>query len=237
MDPATGNALLDALHPGDREHLLENGRAQDIAPGREYAAPAEEIPETMFPTSGTLSLLVTTGQPESDETVESATVGREGMIGAMVPLGIREIGQDLIGQVPGRFIGIPTKSFEARWHESERLAELVNGYLAFLLSQTAISVACNALHHTTERMARWLLMTHDRVDTESFELKQEFLAAMLGVQRPTVSLAASTLQNAALISYSRGLITIVDREGLEGAACPCYERGRSEYARLVPLEG
>jgi hypothetical protein len=99
----------------------------------------------------------------------------------------------------------------------------------------AISAACNAVHHLNERCARWLLMTHDRVEEDTFDLKQEFLAVMLGVQRPSVSIAAGTLQEAGLISYRRGGITIRDREGLEEATCPCYELIRAEYSRLVPL--
>jgi CRP-like cAMP-binding protein len=91
------------------------------------------------------------------------------------------------------------------------------------------------VHHLNQRCARWLLQTHDRVDSDTFGLTQEYLGVMLGVQRPSVSIAQQTLQAAGCITYKRGSITIVDREALEAAACPCYEMIRREYSRLVPL--
>ncbi|HEX5937862.1 MAG TPA: helix-turn-helix domain-containing protein [Actinomycetota bacterium] len=116
-----------------------------------------------------------------------------------------------------------------------KLQDLINGYLEAFFAQASLSAGCNAVHNLNERCACWLLLTHDRVDSDTFDLKQEFLAVMLGVQRPSVSISAGTLQEAGLIAYRRGSITILHREGLEEATCPCYEMIRSEYSRLVPL--
>jgi CRP-like cAMP-binding protein len=102
--------------------------------------------------------------------------------------------------------------------------------------QISLTAACNAVHHLNQRCARWLLQTHDRVDDDTFGLTQEYLGVMLGVQRPSVSIAQRTLQEAGCITFRRGFITVVDREGLEAAACPCYELIRTEYSRLVPLQ-
>jgi CRP-like cAMP-binding protein len=112
---------------------------------------------------------------------------------------------------------------------------LIYGYIEALFAVASRATACIALHQVSERCARWLLETHDRVDSNRFELKQEFLGRMLAVSRPTVSVAQGTLQAAGTIQYRRGKITIVDREALEEASCSCYEVNRRDYSRLVPL--
>ena len=117
----------------------------------------------------------------------------------------------------------------------ERTKTLIFSYVQALYSQTALSAACNAKHHVDQRAARWLLQTHDRIDGDTFFLKQEFLAFMIGVTRPSVSLAAETLQKAGLIDYARGTMTVRDRLGLESVACACYEQIRAVYSHLVRL--
>jgi CRP-like cAMP-binding protein len=104
-----------------------------------------------------------------------------------------------------------------------------------LYAQAAISAGCNAKHHIEQRAARWLLQTHDRVDSDTFQLKQEFLAFMLGSARPTVSLTAAALRAEGLLDYTRGVVTILDRGGLEAKACSCYEQIRRQYSLLVQL--
>ena len=101
--------------------------------------------------------------------------------------------------------------------------------------QISLSAACNAVHQLNQRCARWLLQTHDRVDSNTFGLTQEYLGVMLGVQRPSVSIAQRTLKRRAASPFHRGSITVIDREALEAAACPCYEMIRTEYSRLVLL--
>ena len=119
--------------------------------------------------------------------------------------------------------------------EREReLRRLVNRYSQAYLTQAAQGAACNRLHGIEQRCARWLLMTHDRVAGDEFPLKQQFLAEMLGVRRAGVSVAASALQEAALIRYSRGAVQVLDRDGLEAASCECYAVIRRQFDRLLP---
>jgi CRP-like cAMP-binding protein len=119
--------------------------------------------------------------------------------------------------------------------EREReLRRLVNRYAQAFLTQVAQGAACNRLHGLEQRCARWLLMTHDRVSGDEFPLKQQFLAEMLGVRRAGVSVAASALQEAAVIRYSRGTVQVLDRDGLEAASCECYSVIRQQFDRLLP---
>jgi anti-anti-sigma factor len=232
-DGRTSNLLLDSLPRVNRHALLSESATYPIELRHVFLEPGDEVERVLCPVSGTLSIIA---EPGGDgRRVEAATVGREGVANVHAALGSRVAGQQLVGQVAGEAIGIDVEIFGKLVAEDDRLRVLVNGYVEAVFAQTVLSVACNALHHLTERCARWLLMTHDRVDTDEFELTHELLATMLGVTRPSMSVAAKTLQAAGLITYRRGRITVVDREGLEDAACPCYELIRSEYSRLVPI--
>jgi Crp-like helix-turn-helix domain len=225
---ATGNLLLDALGEADRARLLQGSSHLPVEVGKRYALPDEAIEAVYFPTDGTLSLLAT---PRLEQRVEAATIGREGAADIPAAQGSRLAIHELIGQVPGEMIAVDVDVLRREASTPGRFQDLVHGYIQAFFSQAA----CNALHQADQRAARWLLMTHDRVDSEEFELRQEFLAVMLGVQRPTVTLAAGALKHAGLIEYHRGRVTILDREGLEEAACPCYEQVRLAYSRLVRL--
>ncbi|HYG71738.1 MAG TPA: Crp/Fnr family transcriptional regulator [Actinomycetota bacterium] len=225
----TGNLLLDALTEGDRTALLERARRHAIDAGKIRRYAGDPIDSVFFPVSGTLSLIV---ERDGNE-VETATVGREGVADVYAAVGSGVAPTQLLGQAAGESIDVDVEIVRTVHHDSRAFREVMQSAVEALFAQTNISLACLAMHHVTERCARWLLETHDRVDADTFEMRQEFLARMLAVQRPTVSNAASALQDAGLISYSRGMMRIVDREGLEEAACSCYEAVRSEYARLV----
>jgi CRP-like cAMP-binding protein len=227
----TRNVLLDALGDDERALLLAEARTRPIEVGTVLFRPGEAIGYVAFPTSGTLSMLA---QPDDATPVEAATIGREGAASLHSALGSRRATQELVGQVDGEMITVGIEPFVKQAQEGQ-LQGLVFGYLEALVVQISLSAACNALHHLNQRCARWLLQTHDRVDSDTFGLTQEFLGIMLGVQRPSVSIAQRTLQAAGCISFRRGSITVVDREALEAAACPCYEMIRAEYARLVPF--
>ena len=125
-----------------------------------------------------------------------------------------------------------TKKFLAATDKSDVLHALLLRYSYAVMMMTAQNAACNRVHKLEARMARWLLMTRDRVDSDDFPLTQEFLGQMLGVHRPAVSLAGATLQKAGLIRYTRGRITVVDRDGLEAVSCECYARIREQHARV-----
>src|SRR4051794_36027020 len=227
----TGNLLLDALSQDERALVLTDARTKPVEVGRTLFRPGDAIGYVPFPLSGTVSMLA---QPDGSTPVEAATIGREGAGSLHSALGSRRATQELVGQVDGEMITVGIERFVKQANEGQ-LQSLIYGYLEALVVQISLSAACNAVHHLNQRCARWLLQTHDRVKDDSFGLTQEYLGVMLAVQRPSVSIAQRTLQQAGCITFSRGTITVTDREALEAAACPCYELIRTEYSRLVPL--
>jgi len=167
-------------------------------------------------------------------TVEAATVGDEGMLGVEAFLSVNAVapGETLI-QVPDTDAeAMSVEDFRREIQKQEALHDLVGRYTQVVIAQMMQSTACNALHHVQQRCARWLLMTHDRMHEQDFTLSHEFLAVMLGVQRPTVSVVAATLQQAGLIHYTHGRVSVTNREGLESAACECYPIIRAHFDKL-----
>ena len=167
-------------------------------------------------------------------TVEAATVGDEGMLGVESFLDGAAIaaGETLI-QVPDTSAeAMSVDDFRNAVGERGAFRDLVGRYTRVVIAQMMQSTACNALHQVPQRAARWLLMTHDRMHERDFNLSHEFLAVMLGVQRPTVSIVAATLQQAGLIRYVHGRVTVRDRKGLEAASCECYPIIRAHFDRL-----
>jgi len=227
-----GNLILDAMGDDARASLLEKSRRTPIEVGKVLFRPGDAITYVPFPLIGTLSLVA---QPDDDMPVEAATIGNEGAATLHSALGSKTASQELVGQIAGEMITVPIEVFTKHVEEKDRFRDLVFGYIEAMVVQISLTAACNAVHHVNQRCARWLLQTHDRVQGDTFGLTQEYLGVMLGVQRPSVSIAQRTLREAGCISFSRGLITVEDREGLEAAACRCYELIRTEYSRLVPL--
>jgi CRP-like cAMP-binding protein len=170
--------------------------------------------------------------------VETATVGDEGMLGIEAFLGENAVAQsETMMQVPASdgTATVEMLSVAAFRQELARggvLRDLTGRYAQVILAQMMQSAGCNALHPVHERCCRWLLQTHDRVHSDTFQLSQEFLAIMLGVRRQTVTVVAGTLQQAGLIEYKHGHITILDRTGIEAASCECYAAIRKQYDRL-----
>ena len=167
-------------------------------------------------------------------TVEAATVGDEGMLGveAFLAAGAIAPGDTLI-QVPDTSAEtMRVEDFRRQLVEQPLFRDLIGRYTQTVIAQMMQSTACNALHPVQQRCARWLLMTHDRMHEEDFSLSHEFLAVMLGVQRPTVSVVAGVLQSAGLIRYTHGHVRVVDRRGLESAACECYPIIRARFELL-----
>jgi len=166
--------------------------------------------------------------------VEAATVGDEGMLGLEAFLDDTAVapGETLM-QVPDTNAEMMTvEDFRREVAERGAFRTIVGRYAQVVIAQMMQSTACNALHQVQQRCARWLLMTHDRMHQQDFHLSHEFLAVMLGVQRPTVSAIAGTLQQAGLIRYIHGHVTVVNRQGLEAAACECYPIVRAHFDRL-----
>jgi CRP-like cAMP-binding protein len=191
--------------------------------------PNEPIEDVYFLLKGVASLV---NEPTPGNIVEFATVGHEGMVGLPVLLGANTISSRAIVQVPGEALRMKATRFRDLVDRYPSFSSILMRYTLALMNQIAQSTSCNRLHEVQERCARWLFQTHDRVEGESFPLTQEFLGQMLGVQRATVSIAARMLQQAGLISYSRGMITVLDRNGLEQASCECYRVIKTEYDKL-----
>jgi CRP-like cAMP-binding protein len=192
----------------------------------------EPIERVVFPLTGVFSLL---SLAPGAQLVEVATVGREGFVGLPVFLQAQlTSAHRAMSQIPGRAVTLSTPDFMALGNSGGALQTALQRYTQALITQIAQNAACNRAHSVEQRCARWLLMTHDRVDGDGFLLTQEFLAQMLGVGRPAVNGAAQALQDAGCIAYSRGRMTIVDRARLESASCECYDVIRREFDRLTP---
>lgn len=190
----------------------------------------QPIAHVYFPLSGVISLLITL---KGGETVEVATTGNEGVVGTSLLLGTERSSFKAVCQVTGQALKMRADAFRRSVEEHPELGALVRRYAQALVDQIAQTTACNHVHSVQARMCRWLLMTHDRVGADEFHLTQEFLAQMLGVRRPSVTVAAGLLQKAGLIRYQRGRIRITDRPALESGACECYETVRQEFDRLL----
>lgn len=189
------------------------------------------IRNVWFPADGVISMLA----PADDRgrRVEVGTIGKEGMAGASLLLGAPHSPGDLFVQVRGHGWRMEAEAFQQAAYTIPGVADVMLRYAHTLFIQASQGCACNRTHSALQRCARWLLMTHDRVDGDEFDLTQEYLGHMLGERRATVSQVASTLRDRRLITYNRGHIRILDRDGLEDASCACYRVIRGEYESAI----
>lgn len=183
-----------------------------------------------FPCSGAHSILSVMADGSM---VEVGTTGNEGFSTVEVLIGGELSTERTVCQVPGESLRMPAAKFREAVTGNTALRRIAQRYLQCYLAQVSQSVACNRLHSVEERFARWVLMSHDRVPGDEFQLTQEYLASMLGVHRPSVSLVARAFQQAGIIKYSRGTIMILDRPALEEACCECYFTVRNQFERLL----
>ena len=234
IEAARANRLLAALPLNEAEGLRPHLETLPMPLRLSLYRSGEPIEYVWFPQWGVTSLVKIM---HDGTTVEVATVGAEGAIGIPVFLGSDRTNTDAFVQVAGQGMRIETEAFRTVLARSPALQNLLQRYTLALLNQISHGAACNRAHSVDERCARWLLTTHDRMHRESFYLTQEFLAEMLGVHRPTVTVAAGILQKAGLISYVRGRVTIHNRKGLEAAACQCYRDVSDEFERLTGSKG
>jgi CRP-like cAMP-binding protein len=212
------NRILGALAADDLDRLLPSLESVPLVDGMPIYEPNRPISHVYFPISGIVSMV----SEMREGTVEVGTIGREGMTGLPLVLCATTMPSRAFVQVPGHAYRMRGTDLRAFMREAPNVERLLYRYVLALFDQTAQHAACNRLHALEERCARWLLMTHDRVDGDVVPLKQQFLAEMLGVHRPAVTIAAGALQRAGVIRYTRGKVTVLDREGLEDAACACY---------------
>jgi CRP-like cAMP-binding protein len=194
----------------------------------EDGSPANDV---YFPIDCVISVVTTMNDGSA---IETATVGYEGMCGAQVALGAQEMFGRWFCQIPGRAYKMSVTDFLRGYERDERWRAAVGRYLQAVIDVLSQSVACNRLHLVSERCARWLLMSADRVHSADFPLTHEALATMLGVRRAGVSVAAAELQASGYLSYRRGRFHMIDPTGLETAACECYSVTRAIYDRLLP---
>ncbi len=212
------NRLLAALPREELEQILPMLTHVDLPVGMTIYEPQVCIEHVYFVLEGIISMV----SEMREGTVEVGTVGCEGMTGLPIALSADTMPSRAFVQVPGEALMMHADDLRRAMDDSPTLRRLVHRYVLALFDQTAQHAACNRLHALEERCARWLLMTHDRVSGDVLHLKQQFLAEMLGVHRPAVTLAAGALQKAGIIRYSRGRVTVLDRPALENAACECY---------------
>jgi CRP-like cAMP-binding protein len=191
--------------------------------------PGKTIEQIYFPLSGMISLLAVM---QSGEQIEIGIVGSDGLVGGGAAIDGQFVGQ-LTVQLDGAAVRMPKAQFVEAYLRHPRLRNLVDRYQAILLMQAQQNAACHALHSVRSRFCRWLLQSQDMIETDTFTLTHEFLSHMLGVRRTTVSVEAHAVQEAGLIRYRRGHITILNRDGLEDCACECYSVIREETDRLM----
>ena len=221
------NHLIELLPRTDRARLLAVCEPTQLVLSEVLCEPGRPTRHVYFPTGGFISLVTLV---EGHLGVEVGMVGREGMVGAQLALGVFASPLRALVQGSGTALRIGTKDFRAELGRSAALKRIIDRYIYVLMAQLATSASCLRFHLIGPRLARWLLMTQDRAEANTFHVTQEFLSYMLGVRRVGVTAAATGLQRSGLIEYQRGELTVLDRAGLEHVACSCYEADRQSYA-------
>ena len=223
------NQILASLPNSEIGRLAPHLSPVTFKNGMTLVNPGAEIAYAYFMETGMASLVITMAD---GNTVETGITGKEGLVGLAVLLGANSTPTRTFIQIPGTGFRIKAQRLIDAYERPGILRGRVNRYFQALLGQTAQTAACNRLHDIGARLARWLLMCHDRMESETFTITQESLGNMLGTPRTTLTLAAGQLHKADLIEYSRGKIHIRNRQGLEMAACECYQAMRNEFERL-----
>lgn len=225
------NHLLASIPDAEFARLSPDLVTVAIGARHNFYRQGDRIDYVYFPNGGVVS--ITIGMTDGT-LIETATVGVEGMVGIEALLGPDPTSPgDVMVQVPDTSAErLSVAALRRELARSERMALLFGRYSQAVIAQMMQSAACNALHQVHERCARWLLMTHDRVGRDEFELSHDFLAAMLGVRRPSVTVVAGALQAAGVITYRHARVTVLDRAGLEAASCECYALMRDRFQSL-----
>jgi CRP-like cAMP-binding protein len=228
------NHLLAALPRKDYRKLLPVLEPVKLAFGQILYESQSQIREVYFPNDCFVSMLTTV---DTGRAAEVGLIGSEGMIGVPMALGVAVTPFRAVVQGAGTAMRMTTVDFRRNFSTSAALKREVFLFTHLLMIQIAQTAACNRFHLMTQRMARWMLMTHDRVNSNEFRITQEFLALMLGVRRVTVTVAMSALRERKVIAYRRGTITILDQGALVAAACGCYKTVKDTYTRAQAHKG
>ncbi|NYS62038.1 Crp/Fnr family transcriptional regulator [Vreelandella salicampi] len=224
------NRLIESLPEEERKRFLADCEIVEMEFGQMLVEPGEIISHAIFPLDCLVSLIATL---ESGGRLEVSMVGNEGMMGIPLMLGAQTSSLQALIQGVGPALRMSSACFQDHLAQSPTLERLMKRYLNFLMSQISQSAVCTHYHPLEARMARWLLMTHDRTRGDQLRITHEFLSNMLGVRRAGVTLAAKAIQNRGLISYQRGRIIVQDRAGLEEASCRCYVADRNIYDQML----
>lgn len=224
------NLFLKVLPPHDLALLKPSLQFVELRQGELLSEPGKGVSDVIFIEAGMVSLLTTM---QDGSAIEIATLGRESILGVLSALGNHRSSVRAIVQIDGAGWKIRVAEFRAAVEKSRTLRHLVLLSSELALVQMHQTAACNALHSAERRLCRWILQVRDRIDDDVIQLTQDFLAQMLAVRRPTVTLIAQNLQNAGLIRYRRGRITIIDHAGLEKLACECIGELRSKTRHIL----
>ena len=227
---AVRNRLLAALPPDDFALLAPSLRPVRLALRQTLHEPERPIAAAYFPESGMVSLIA---RMEDGAAQEVGLVGREGVVGLAVALGAGSVGTEALVQAEGEALRLGADELRAAFGRGAGLRDLLLRYMQAFHAQVSQTAACSGRHAVDERLARWVLMAHDRADGDEFPMTQEFMAMMLGVRRAGVSVAAAVLQRAGAIGHAYGRVTVLDRAGLEAASCECYGAVRRQFERLL----
>jgi CRP-like cAMP-binding protein len=227
---SAANRLLTHLPRSERDRLLTHCKTVDLSFGAILCRPDQPFDHVYLPLTAFISLVASvSGHPP----LEMGMIGSEGMLGATMALGVDSAPLQGVVQGPGTALRMTAPQFRRELRECPQLYRMLGRYLYVLMAQLSQTAACTRFHEVESRLARWLLMTHDRAHSDRFHLTHVFLAGMLGVRRSGITIAAGALQQRGLIHYSRGDIDIIDRGGLEAASCECYGASIDDYARSL----
>lgn len=227
--PSLTNRLLQRVSPAERKSVVERCERVDLVPGDVMSEAGRPFRHVYFPLNALITAVLKAGVHPP---LELAMIGNEGMLGSTLALGINRAVLDAHVRGPGVSLRMTAAEFRdglGRWPGLQRA---INRYLHVLMAQLALSAVCTRFHELDARLARWLLMTHDRAQSDTFYLTHKSLADLLGMRRSGVTIAAGQLQDKGYIRYSRGHITVLDRTGLEAQACECYRTSNAHYDRL-----
>ena len=225
------NRLLLAIPPNHLKRLMPELEYIECQRGQVLMDADSSLDHVFFPDSGVVSVVAVY---EDGNIIEMATIGREGCTGVQAVLGAKSSSVRLLVQIPGTAAKMSRPAFMRAMKSAPAFRSLMFAYVHAFLEQVLVSGACNGVHNLDQRLARWLLMMHDRSDEDALQITQSLLAEMLGVQRPTITNAAREFERAGLIARGLRQVTILDRQGLMEASCECYQLVRTRVAFHLP---
>ncbi len=224
------NHLIESLPRTVKKHFIALCEPFELVLSTDLIESGKQLTHAYFPRSGFISLVVNI---DSHPPLEVGMIGREGMLGSELVLGLAKTPWRAVVQGDGCCLRIEVKSLQKAMEDMPALRTLVQRALMTRLHQQSLASACERFHPIGPRLARWLLMSQDRADSDQFHVTQEFISLMLGVRRVGVTQSASDFQKNGLIEYRRGELKVLDRLGLEGEACSCYEADKLLYRELM----